>query len=515
MQNDSRQGYARFDEIDFSLPAIPPRSRFYCLEPVGVGTPYVECLTSYICRLADEHSVLVSSLYCREINLSPLNVRHPSANKQSMSMVAGNGMNGLGYTAEKVVRRLEILTCRKDIPFLTMLPWSRVMTGKGLQRSTQAWCPACLEESRGEGQSTYIPLIWSLASVTTCVKHQRRLRSDCPWCGKKIPWLTSSSRCGFCSSCKLWLGDTSKRAAVDDYPISGEELARQRWIHDVTGECVAGAASLADFPAKERLMESLSFCINAVSEGHIGKFGRLIDTHPHIVGQWKAGNVIPRHQIIIEICAHARVTLFDFYTGNIKVGVLPPVKKVFEYSRPSVRGQKDWIAIEQTLRAALHETPPPSFRKVFKRVDTAAATLMTRLPDLCSKIVARYARHRKSLRKRFLRSIKAIAVGNEYPPPSISEVARRLNTRRERIKVLAPESYARIIKRYSDYRGDIYEESKKRLREEIKQVATAIHEEGERPSFPRVASCLCSPGQLSCEDAREVLREVQRELGYR
>ena len=31
---------------DLTRPAIPPRSRLYHLEPVGIGTPYVESLTS-------------------------------------------------------------------------------------------------------------------------------------------------------------------------------------------------------------------------------------------------------------------------------------------------------------------------------------------------------------------------------------------------------------------------------------------------------------------------------------
>lgn len=38
---------------DLSRPKIPPRSRLYHLEPVGVGTPYVESLTGYMARLGE------------------------------------------------------------------------------------------------------------------------------------------------------------------------------------------------------------------------------------------------------------------------------------------------------------------------------------------------------------------------------------------------------------------------------------------------------------------------------
>src|SRR6266404_8988694 len=39
-----------------AIPAdLPPRSRFYCLEPLGLETGMVESLTSYITRVARAH----------------------------------------------------------------------------------------------------------------------------------------------------------------------------------------------------------------------------------------------------------------------------------------------------------------------------------------------------------------------------------------------------------------------------------------------------------------------------
>ena len=37
--------------------ALPPRSRLFALEPIGVGTPMAEGLLSYVIRLAGAHSV--------------------------------------------------------------------------------------------------------------------------------------------------------------------------------------------------------------------------------------------------------------------------------------------------------------------------------------------------------------------------------------------------------------------------------------------------------------------------
>ena len=47
--------------------APPPRSRLYSLEPIGIGTPEVESLSSYLNRLAQAHCVTVSALIAHEL----------------------------------------------------------------------------------------------------------------------------------------------------------------------------------------------------------------------------------------------------------------------------------------------------------------------------------------------------------------------------------------------------------------------------------------------------------------
>ena len=57
--------------------AVPPRSRLYCLEPVGVGTGMVESLTSYIARLAAAHSLKLSTFVIKI--LAPMSTRKGAA----------------------------------------------------------------------------------------------------------------------------------------------------------------------------------------------------------------------------------------------------------------------------------------------------------------------------------------------------------------------------------------------------------------------------------------------------
>ncbi len=56
-----------YNSWDMTYPSIPARSRLFQLEPIGIGTPYVESLTSYIVRLAKAHCLLPRTLITKMI----------------------------------------------------------------------------------------------------------------------------------------------------------------------------------------------------------------------------------------------------------------------------------------------------------------------------------------------------------------------------------------------------------------------------------------------------------------
>src|SRR5713101_6231814 len=56
-----------YEGWDLARAPIPPRSRLFSLEPVGIGTPETESLTGYVVRLATTHGVLVRRLVEEEI----------------------------------------------------------------------------------------------------------------------------------------------------------------------------------------------------------------------------------------------------------------------------------------------------------------------------------------------------------------------------------------------------------------------------------------------------------------
>jgi hypothetical protein len=51
-----------YSPLDLRFPNISPRTGLYPLRPVGLGTPMVESLTSYITRLGQAHDVSTGTL---------------------------------------------------------------------------------------------------------------------------------------------------------------------------------------------------------------------------------------------------------------------------------------------------------------------------------------------------------------------------------------------------------------------------------------------------------------------
>lgn len=114
MLNDDLEIY---DSCDLEKASVPPRSRLYHLEPIGVGTPYVESLTSFLMRLANAHSLEVSTLLSKEIsNYFHREYLQEHRNKGLSTLLnRGAALNCNGILASQLHQSLKQLTLRKDV----------------------------------------------------------------------------------------------------------------------------------------------------------------------------------------------------------------------------------------------------------------------------------------------------------------------------------------------------------------------------------------------------------------
>lgn len=211
-----------FEELDFLN--IPKRSRLYDLEPIAIGTPYVEGLVSYICRLAEAHCVSPGILLNKEI-LPAFRKNYSISSERAYAIQVDGGNtfvssmtkpgyrknpNEYGLLAWQYLAGLKLLTLRMDLQALVIPSNANTVlsktAGQELGRNLRAWCPECFQDWVTNEPPIYEPLLWSIASVTVCPIHYKPLQSHCPHCQKAQRPFTAKMHVARCSQCSGWLG---------------------------------------------------------------------------------------------------------------------------------------------------------------------------------------------------------------------------------------------------------------------------------------------------------------------
>jgi hypothetical protein len=208
-------------------------SALFALEPLGIGTPSMESLSSYVKRLAYYHHLRVVDFlaYC-------------ATQTDESAMMATthkfHRIDGICGSGQVWSRLIAHLTRRLDVLYLSMSYWDCILNPYRLMKQHQTWCPLCYAASQEAQTPIYAPLLWSLNAVDICLIHDVRLVALCPHCNRRFHSLTNNAMCGFCPKCKHWLGD----AKYTDDAVSQHELPYQR-VQQV-GQLLALAPQVKD-----------------------------------------------------------------------------------------------------------------------------------------------------------------------------------------------------------------------------------------------------------------------------
>ena len=273
--------------------SIPPRSQLYHLEPMGVGTPMVECLSSYCSRLAKAHNVKTSQLIRGAINPEMI---CGGKNIYGYLSSAAGAQNGFGKTAELWVKTLGTLTLRNDLSFLTMLPYRGIISHNKLLRPFRAWCPRCLSEMRAaDDPIVYEPLLWKLQPVQVCPVHHQVLEDRCPQCRKQLDQVAPNFVPGYCSSCGYWL--------AGKYGSGLYDMSSHAWHAGFIGEMLALAPNLSCLPQKEDLGRFITKLVDTRTKGGgASALGKLMRINPYYVTCWGNGEFLPHFTVLLKIC---------------------------------------------------------------------------------------------------------------------------------------------------------------------------------------------------------------------
>jgi transcriptional regulator with XRE-family HTH domain len=546
---------ANFDSWDMMPVSIPARSRLHSIEPIGIGTPFVESLTGYMIRLAASHAVRVSDLIEHELRMSIPYFHAPAG--------IPNAINGVNEGARNWVSALETFTLRDNLQLLTLLPFASLLATPFLIRQERAWCPRCYESQTAQGLDVYEQLVWCLQSVVVCPLHRTPLEASCPACHRGLRPLCAVSRPGFCSRCHQWLGfprPSTQETLPTDY---------QAWVAQQFGQLME-IAPHAQPVGKENIQKILVRYVGSFSEGNRTAVAESAGCRRSSFYNWYNGASTARVDLLLRMCHELGIPLTSLVTGIVaepeaaarvetamqarrRRGVAPQrtpeqIKEVLrlatkEQPAPSIRevaerlgystptqlygadkdmckvivrnfnksGRNHWwrrrgaksvdeSAIQKALEESLsREIPVPVYRSAKAFGFETHSPLTVRFPDLCRAIQAKRAAVKLARRSRVGSALKAAL--NEDPPPPLEQVASRLGyATGHSLRAWEPRLCARLIAR----RRGFAEQSKKALKKRLK----AMLKENPPPSLREVHARLGITEAISYGNFPEIHRAL-------
>jgi transcriptional regulator with XRE-family HTH domain len=440
---------------DVSIPEIPSRSRLYDLDPIGIGTPFVESLTSYMYRLADAHNVNLYKLIQKEIGryFNKLYLQGHASERGCGSIQ--KYINSSGPVALEFVQALEDLTLRKDLMYLTILSWTGVLN-KGLIRQYKAWCPLCFEEWKVNNKPIYEPLYWSLGNIHLCLVHEIPLKEECPYCKKKLLYLHNYLRLGFCYSCNSWLGDEIHA----DFPsCSILNFEWEKFVTESMSKLLEMAFYLNKMPTKYKVKSALNNFMKSRSL-KLTEFSNLLNLNASTVCCWTKGTHIPSIEYLLKICQLSNVSLYS----------------MFAEENPFVNEDLFSLILENNDSKRLISNRTFDYEKV------------------------------KS-------ELEAVIISNEAPPPSMAQVAKNISCSLSTVKRHFPEYCKEISTRYLRYRTEEKERRIDEICKEVEMLTKKLHAEGIYPSRRSLRKRLVNPNIMFKKEARETWKKTLRSLG--
>jgi hypothetical protein len=375
---------------------LSTRSYFYSLQPLQVGSPRVESLTSYVTRLAEAHDVSPGILLSRELipTVREAFHRHAYRNREpdSTFIYRSYTLNGVGQRAQDWVTALENLTGIRSLKTLTMTPWSPVISERGLIRPRRAWCPRCYEDWRDLGQPVYEPLLWSIREVSICPTHEISLKDRCPHCNQQLQ-ITAKCRPGHCSRCRQWLG---MKESPSDVPTGAGTTSS--FVANGIGELLATAANSTVTPSREHFLSNVRFCIDHLADGRRLRFSIATGVSFDALTDWFAPNRLFRLDLICRLCAALGISPLCFINERIDADDFDcdRARQVIRQRTGHLRHQWKMFQLRPVLEDAA-KSGTVSLNQVAAELGYSSGhSLRRRDPDLCDRIVDNYrATHRK------------------------------------------------------------------------------------------------------------------------
>jgi hypothetical protein len=455
LRKSSTKHLQRFNGILLKRIARPTCSRLYGVEPIGVGTPMVESLTSYVIRVAAAHCVTLGTLVAAEIapiiNKGYLTQKKSGTISSAFCFHAGM-VNSYGITATDWVTAMQVLTLRQELRFLTIVGWNELFA-KNLVRKYRAWCPGCYEEWRQKGMPIYDPLLWSLRAVTACPIHKRLLRDKCVLCSKQPFHLSPNVRPGYCPGCEQWLGVSLVDAPAENELLSDEQLRWQSWVAKHLGALFTALPQSPCLPKKEIVADLASACIQRLTRGNLNALVyRFSSFSSRTIKQWSQGYGRPELVRILELCYLAEVPISDILVGELDITSSLQQDKPIRNKTHSILSIAELRKMEIAIHGLLEEYPPPSMHEASARLGCHSLTFRKYFPNQYQQIKERHSAYRGERYDREKISYTLLSAREEFPPTSVSSIAKRLGCSPSFLRYISRDDCRIISARHTEFR---------------------------------------------------------------
>ena len=435
---------------------LPVRSRLYSLAPIGVGTPVVESLTSYINRLAWLYRISPRILVAEEVIPRLRGSYYFQSSQSALSKFCHQeaiSVNGFGESAVDWCATIEELTQQTGLQKLTLGKWASSIPSRRLLRVTPAWCPVCYAEWQEKKLSIYQPLLWMLQIVTSCTQHRRKLEEQCKKCQKRQAVFPSKTQPGHCTQCGIWLGlsvEIAKEPEIDE-----EELLWQDWVVKTIEEL--GTVSVASEAISwERISINLAACLEV--RGEAARFSRLMGVSKELISQWQHYENTPSFQKVLEIC-------YAMGTSPLQLMGDPA----------DMRNALQAISDHPRRQPAHHR------RQVVNREE-----------------IGEY--------------LQAVLDGRR-PCRAIRRIESDLGVGYDTLGDIFPLECSLVSKLYKAQRAQAWRQHSAHLRAEVRRITLDLYAQGIYPSKRRVEALLSHPGIMTRPEVRATWHSVRRELG--
>jgi len=372
---------------------VPPRSRLFNLPPIGLGTPLVECLASYIHRLAAAHGLPTWVLVCREL----------STRYERKSITGENGycdlfgpvgmtINGDNDTAVETINILQSLTGQPDLYYMTFCRLGNLVGAHRILRRTQSWCPECLNQWRQEDQPIYQPLIWLVSQLRTCPIHGHRLQDRCPECGKMHTPLTRYRWTGHCPRCFTWLGNTPLDDAVTQHKLQSEW---NNFCAGALGRLIVALQLLPEHTPRTLFPDNVERLVEKHFAGNRSALARTLRVQGFTARCWAHGTQRPSFASLLALAYCFGGEMLEWLAGRMYFSEPNDFRTMDQAVAERIRRPLRIVSRQTAhtrlaLAAQATESPPPSFRVVCRRIEMNQTTAKSNFPELAAAITGRY-----------------------------------------------------------------------------------------------------------------------------